>query len=186
MMFARRLSVMTLTAALAACSPADPPPDPGPAAPAASPATPAPDPSSPCAAAQLTLALESADAGAGNRGHTLAVTNVGPACTLEGWPEVRLLEEAGRTLEGVAVEQAPGGYFRAGQAPGPVQLATGARAYFDLLSSAVPHGDQTECPRVSAIRVSPPGDAAAMALDLELQPCGPRVRVTPVRPEAQP
>src|SRR5690606_293149 len=83
-----RLSMMTLMLALVACSEAE-----SPAAPVSPSSTPVADSSSPCQAAQLTLALESADAGAGNRGHTLAVTNTGnAACTMEGWPEMRLLD----------------------------------------------------------------------------------------------
>ena len=185
-----RLSMMTLMLALVACSEAESPPvDPAtePAAPASPSSTPAADSSAPCQAAQLALALESSDAGAGNRGHTLAVTNTGNAgCTLEGWPEVRLLDAADRELDSIRAEQTLGSYFQAGEAPRPVQLESQGRAYFDLLSSAIPHGDEGECPRAAAIRVTPPGDVAAMELDLELQPCGGRVRGTPLRPVVQP
>jgi len=189
-MMITRLSMMTLMLALVACSEAESPPvDPAtePAAPASPSSTPAADSSAPCQAAQLALALESSDAGAGNRGHTLAVTNTGNAgCTLEGWPEVRLLDAADRELDSIRAEQTLGSYFQAGEAPRPVQLESQGRAYFDLLSSAIPHGDEGECPRAAAIRVTPPGDVAAMELDLELQPCGGRVRVTPLRPVVQP
>lgn len=141
----------------------------------------------PCRAPALTLALESTDAGAGNRGHTLALTNAGSTpCTLDGYPTVRLLDAAGDVLTEIRSEETLGSYFRPGETPRPAPLAPGATGYFDVLSSAIPHGDETDCPQAVQMRVTPPGDTAALALDAQLRPCGGRIRVTPVRLVAQP
>ena len=79
-----------------------------------------------------------------------------------------------------------GGYYSGDRRPGAVQLAPGARAWFDLAYSALPHEDigETQCPTVTRVVARAPGDSADIPLDLELQPCGRQVRVTPVRPVA--
>ncbi|HEY0052375.1 MAG TPA: hypothetical protein VGB49_03080, partial [Caulobacteraceae bacterium] len=61
------------------------------------------------------------------------------------------------------------------------------RAYFDVLSSAVQHGNERlPCPAVAAIRAAAPGDIGGAKAPLALQACGGEVRVTPIRPEAAP
>lgn len=141
----------------------------------------------PCPGPALTLALESSDAGAGNRGHTLALTNSGAApCTLAGYPEIQLLNAEGDRLPGVRSEQTLGSHFREGQTPPPVDLLPEGRAYFDILSTAVPAAGQETCPQATRVRVTPPRDTAALELDLRIQPCGGRVRVTPLRGVAEP
>ena len=141
----------------------------------------------PCRGPALTLALESSDAGAGNRGHTLALTNAGATpCTLEGYPEVRLFDADGDPLSGVRSEQTLGSHFSEGQAPPPVDLLPEGRAYFDILSTAVPSAGQESCPQATRMRVTAPGDSAALELDMRIQPCGGRVRITPFRGVAEP
>lgn len=133
----------------------------------------------PCRTADLTLALVGQDAGAGSRGATFALVNDGAApCSLEGRPRLALAgdERAAR----IAVAPAPG-------AETAVVLAPGDRAWFDLISSALPHGDEPEpCPEVDTVRAGAPGDDGWTEAALALQPCGGAVRVTPVRATERP
>ncbi|KAK0351470.1 hypothetical protein LTR94_024835 [Friedmanniomyces endolithicus] len=127
----------------------------------------------PCKTAQLKLAAESGDAGAGNRVRNISFQNIGSvACSLTGYPDVA----------------SPGSYFTQGAAPTPSTLAPNAKAYFEIAWSVVPNegAGQTQCPSATALRISPPGDAAHGDLALAFQPCGGRIRVSPVRSEAPP
>lgn len=157
--------------------------------------TPAPAPggvlpaSIPCRGPQLRLTAEGADAGAGNRAATLALTNAGAQpCSLTGYPTVALEDAAGRPVAGLQVEQSPGAYLRAGQVPAPVELAPQGRAFFDVFWNVVPHEGQGEraCPSVARLRVTAPGDTAGLSLEQALTPCGGRVRVSPLRAVAEP
>lgn len=143
----------------------------------------------PCQGPQLRLAAEGGDAGAGNRVTILALTNAGARpCSLVGYPGVALEDPQGRPVNGVRVEQTPGSYLRPGQAPAPVELAPNGRAFFDIAWSVVPHESDGEraCPSVARVRVTAPGDTAALGLNQALTPCGGRVRVSPIRAEAEP
>lgn len=145
--------------------------------------------SMPCKGPQLKLAAESGDAGAGNRVRNFSLQNVGrQACSLTGYPDVTLRDADGRTLTTIRAEQSPGSYFRQGQAPTPVELAPQSKAYFELAWSVVPNegmGEKT-CPSAATLRVAAPGDTAAVSLPFAFQPCGGRIRVSPIRSEADP
>ena len=166
---------------------------PGPAGPIPPPVQPAPGgaaaASAPCRGPQLKLGEESSDAGAGNRVTVLSLQNVGTqACSLTGYPGLMLQDARGRGLTTVRVEQNLGSYFRQNQAPAPVNLAPQAKAYFDLAWNVVPHEGQgeTTCPSAERLRLTAPGDTAAVSLDKSFTPCGGRVQVSPVRPVAEP
>lgn len=133
----------------------------------------------PCRTPALTLALVSQDAGAGSRGATFALTNAGSApCRLEGAP--RLALDGGAGVEALEIAAAPG-------AADPVDLAPGGRAWFDVLSSAMPHGDEpTPCPAVTAVRAGAPGDTGWAEAAYAAEACGGAVRVTPVRASETP
>jgi len=141
----------------------------------------------PCRSAQLQLSPEGGDAGMGNRVSILGVQNIGPqACSITGYPTVSLLDARGRALTTIRAEQSPGNYFRNGAAPTPVNLAPGAKAYFDLAWNIVPNEGQgeTTCPGAATVRVAAPGDTALVSLAQTFTPCGGRVRVGPLRPTA--
>jgi len=143
------------------------------------------DMASPCRGPALRLAREGGDAGAGNRQVVLSLTNAGSApCSVRGYPGLTLRDADGDELDQVRTVQQPGNYFRADETPGAVQLAPGAKAYFDLSYSAVPHETlgETRCPSVAEVIANAPGDTAEIPLDLEIQPCGRQVRVSPLRP----
>lgn len=154
----------------------------------------------PCTTEGLALSAEGGDAGMGNRVAVLGLRNTGPqACSLSGYPGVTLLDKDGAAVSQVRIDQTTGNYFRSGQAPTPVELASGAKAYFDLAWNVVPNegnGEKT-CPGVEAVRIKTPvvaGAAAAgaaaggdkptagLTLAQGMRPCGGRVRLTPLRP----
>lgn len=138
----------------------------------------------PCRGPQLKLSSEGGDAGAGNRVINIGVQNIGSAaCTLTGYPGVVLQDRQGRNLTAIRSEQSPGSYFNQGQAPAPVTLAPQAKAAFELAWSVVPNegAGERNCPAATRIRVTAPGDTAAVSLDTPIAPCGGRIRVSPIR-----
>ncbi|WP_426023744.1 DUF4232 domain-containing protein [Brevundimonas sp. PWP3-1b1] len=144
--------------------------------------------STPCKGPQLKLAAEGGDAGAGNRVRNFSLQNLSAqACSLTGYPGVTLLDAQGRPLTSIRADQSPGSYFRQGQAPTPVELAPRAKAYFEAAWSVVPDETmQKTCPSVATLRVTAPNDTAVVSLAFAFQPCGGKVRVSPIRAEADP
>lgn len=143
----------------------------------------------PCKGPQLRLSNDGGDAGMGNRVAIVGVTNVGlQACSLTGYPTVTLQDARGRALTAIRAEQNPGSYFRNGQAPTPVNLQPQGKAFFDLAWNVVPHEGEGErvCPNAARVRMTAPGDTAAVNLDQAFTPCGGRVQVSPFRPVAEP
>jgi len=139
----------------------------------------------PCRGPQLKLSNEGGDAGAGNRVSNIGVQNIGAtACSLTGYPGVVLQDRQGRNLTAIRSEQSPGSYFTQGQAPAPVLLAPQAKAAFEIAWNVMPNEaqGQTSCPNVTRIRVTAPGDTAAVSMDMAFSPCSNRVRVSPIRP----
>ena len=139
----------------------------------------------PCRGPALRLVREGGDAGAGNRQVVLSLTNAGStACSVRGYPGLTLRDADGDELDQVRTVEQLGNYFRAGQTPEAVELEPGAKAYFDLSYSAVPHENlgETRCPSVAEVIATAPDDTADIPLDLEIQPCGRQVRVSPLRP----
>ncbi len=142
----------------------------------------------PCRGPQLKLSVDGGDAGAGNRVTILGVQNVGAqACSLTGYPTVVLQDRQGRNLTAIRSEQALGSYFRQGQAPVPVELASQAKAFFDIGWNVVPREGQgeTTCPSVARIRMTAPGDTSPVSFARTLTPCGGRITVSPFRPVAE-
>jgi len=145
--------------------------------------------SAPCKAPQLALSAEGGDAGMGNRVSIVGVQNIGTrACSLSGYPGVVVQDGQGRDLTNVRAEQSLGSYFRAGQVPAPVELKPQAKAFFDLAWTVVPNETlgETVCPSATRVRVTAPGDTAAVSLDQTFTPCGRRIRVSPLRSVAEP
>lgn len=139
-----------------------------------------------CRGPQLELRLAGEDAGAGRRVATLAARNLGAqACTLTGYADVGLIDAQGTALSEIRADKELGAYFQPGDRPGPVTLAPQGEAFFDIAWSAVPHDEEGACPQAARVRATAPGDTSVFALDLAIQPCGGRVRVSPFRPVAE-
>lgn len=138
----------------------------------------------PCRGPQLKMAVEGGDAGMGNRVQNFSLQNVGAsACSLTGYPGVTLLDGKGAAVASVRADQSPGSYFRQGQAPTPVELSSHARAYFEVAWNVIPNegAGQKVCPEVAGIRIMAPGDSAAISQVFAFQPCGGKIRVSPIR-----
>lgn len=144
--------------------------------------------SMPCKGPQLKMAAEGGDAGAGNRVRNFSLQNVGTqACSLTGYPGVTLQDTRSRAVTSIRADQSPGSYFRQGQAPTPVELAPQAKAYFEVAWNVVPDETmQKSCPSVASLRATAPGDTSPVSLPFEFQPCGGKIRVSPIRAEADP
>lgn len=143
-----------------------------------------------CRAPALSLEVVSQEGAAGSRYTVLAFENEGSApCVLQGYPQLSLIGANGQPREEVRVNQDRGPYYPEGQAIEPVSLEPGARAYFDLVSTAVAgevDGEAEPCAPTIAVRASPPADEGSVQAPLELNPCNGRVRVTPFRPTEDP
>lgn len=143
----------------------------------------------PCKGPQLQLADAGGDAGMGNRIAIVAVRNLGSAaCSVTGYPSVKLVDDRSQVLATVRSEPGTGSYFRSGEAPEAVVLAPGGRAWFDVAWNVVLHeaDGETVCPTAARIRMTVPGDTSPVWLDHALTPCGGRIRVSPFRAVAEP
>jgi hypothetical protein len=155
--------------------------------------TPVPDPSAAigagvpaCRGPQLTLSAQGSDAGAGGRGVTLSLSNVGTrVCSLTGHPGLALIDGAGKRLADVRADQV---VDAAGRPPEVVVLQPGGKAWFDVRWTVVPDQTQGErpCPAVARLRVTAPGDTSPVSLDQAMAPCNGRVRITTVRAAQDP
>jgi membrane-bound inhibitor of C-type lysozyme len=142
-----------------------------------------------CVGPNLRLAREGGDAGAGNRVLVMSLTNIASTpCYLNGYPKVTLFNAQGAALSQVASLDTPSSYFRADQQPVAITLQPQARGYFDIAYSAIPNEaiGETTCPSATRIRVTAPGDTAGVSTELAIEPCGRRLRVSPVRQVAEP
>lgn len=130
----------------------------------------------PCRGPQLKLSADGQDAGAGQRGLTVGVQNVGrQPCTLGGQPTVALADRQGRALTAIRSEPllAP-----AAPAPAPVLLQSQGKAWFDMTWSAETGApNPAACANAALVRVTAPGDTSPMLLAQTLTVCGGRVRV---------
>lgn len=138
--------------------------------------------SAPCRSAQLRLASESGDAGAGNRANVFSVANTGAApCTVAGYPSVRLLDAQRAPLSTIRSDQNP-------NTASPVSIPAGGKAFFDIAWNVVPHEGAGErvCPAAATVSVALHVDPAALTTPLSLTPCGGRIRVNPFRASAEP
>lgn len=139
-----------------------------------------------CAGAQLALEIESSDAGAGNRGMVVSLRNAGTeTCSITGYPGVTLMNEEGRPV--VSVRADPWMRGDPERPLQPVELAAGARAYFDIGWTVVPQESEgeTRCPETRGLRVTAPGDTAPLTQETRMTICGGRIKVGPVRATAE-
>ncbi|MEU4763433.1 DUF4232 domain-containing protein [Actinosynnema sp. NPDC023794] len=121
-----------------------------------------------CTAAVLAGAVESTEAGAGNRYGKLVVTNNGSSpCTVNGYSGLQLLDAAGNPVP-TDLRRTPD------PAPSPVVLTPGKAAAANLHWTVVPSGDepvdrpcQAEAARAAAI---PPDETEPMGLQWGLGP----------------
>lgn len=135
-----------------------------------------------CRTEDLSARIVGGDAGAGNRGAVIELTNTGDGpCSLSGYPAVQAQDAQGRALTALRVEERTGGYFRPGETPGPVSLTPEGKAFFDVTWNVVE--GQGPCARVARLAITIGEDRTPLLLSTEFQPCGGRIGVTPFRAE---
>ena len=140
-----------------------------------------------CAGPQLALKIEQSDAGAGNRGMVLSLRNAGTeTCSITGYPGVTLRDDEGLPLTSIRAD--PWVQGDPEQPPHPVELPAGGKAWFDIGWNVVPHEyeGETRCPVAQGLRVTAPGDTAALTADREMTVCGGRIKVGQVRATENP
>lgn len=127
----------------------------------------------PCAAAQLEAAVASDTRAAQHRELRVTLTNVSArACAIDGYPAVRLLDEQKNPQ--IVAESFSG-------KPRLFTIARGEAAAFRL---RIATGDGVTSYRtVPTLAVIPPGDTAAVLLDVEL-PAAPTIAVSALSPAA--
>lgn len=137
-----------------------------------------------CRAEDLSARIAGGDAGAGNRGAVVELTNTGDGpCSLSGHPSVQAQDAQGRTLTALRVEQRSGD-VAPGETPEPVSLTPEGKAFFDLTWTVVE--GQGPCARVARLAITVGQDRTPILLSTEFQPCGGRIGVTPYRAEGGP
>ena len=134
-----------------------------------------------CLSKNLSVSRISEDAGAGNRAVNYAFTNNSSTpCTLKGYPGFALLDKRGRRLRGIRVSMRDATYFQPEQAAQEVTLEPGKTAWFQVAYNAV-QSTPRKCPVSAKVRIIAPGTRRALIIADQLDPCGGRVTVTPVR-----
>lgn len=135
----------------------------------------------PCLSGQLSARVAGGDAGAGNRGTVIALTNTGATpCVLSGHPRLMAQDSQGRNLTGLTIEPRDPAQD---QSPAPITLTPQGQAFFDVTWNVMAEGP---CPRVARLAVSAPGDQGPVLTQVRIQPCGGRMGVTPFRAEGGP
>jgi Protein of unknown function (DUF4232) len=128
-----------------------------------------------CRSGQLRVNWDPAQsswAATGTMRFTYRFTNTsGPACTLQGYPELQLRSVGGKPLPTTPFQQTYPG--NPGRQPGEVVvLGSGGHAWFVILFGTF---GNLQCPRSATLAVTPPGDTQALLVTGyggQLQPYG--------------
>ena len=120
-----------------------------------------------CRTSQLQLATGASDGGMGRQWTTYVFRNHSAlACTLSGFPAVRLLDAGGRVIATL-----PGN-----DATNPVvRLGPGGSASFGIGQLLNPDYPGQPCPPATTLLVTPPHQAKALTVATTLAPCGGRL-----------
>ncbi len=138
----------------------------------------------PCAASELQVEAASLGAAAGHEGLVLLFKNIAPgACTLTGYPGVAGLDSAGNQVTQAQrmLSAYMGGYQGSSPTPPTVTLATGETASATVQGSDVTVGNETTCPTLAAMLVTPPNTSTSVRLPQAPPDCSGLI-VTPVVP----
>jgi Protein of unknown function (DUF4232) len=140
----------------------------------------------PCASSQLALSYAGTEGATGHLELTLALRNVGAsACLLQGYPEARLLDRAGRTLP---LHVSHGGGFFPDTMPAPraVTVKPGASAHFGIsFATNNEYKGARVCHTARSAMSAAPGAAAgwhrvSLRSAPQISPCGNQLVVSPV------
>lgn len=123
---------------------------------------------SPCAARQLTAAVESSSGAAGTVFLRVAIRNFGARCSLDGYPQLRLWQGT----KGLPTRTQHGGLPLLGGTSSPVELgAPEDRAYLVLAYFVVPETREHGCPGSSGVKVWMPGWRQPLAVPAMIAAC---------------
>jgi Protein of unknown function (DUF4232) len=121
-----------------------------------------------CRTSQLQLRAGFTDSGMGRQWTTYGFRNRSTlACTMAGFPAVRLLDARGRviaTLPGHDAATSP-----------VVRLRPGGSAYFSVGQLSGPEYPGQPCPAAATLVVTPPHQGQALSIPATLAPCGGRL-----------
>jgi hypothetical protein len=122
-----------------------------------------------CRTGQLQLGSGVTDSGMGRQWTTYAFQNrSAQACTVSGFPMVRLLDAPGRVIATVPGHDA---------ATSPVvRLRPGGLAYFGIGQLLNPAYPGQPCPAAATLVVTPPHQDQTLTIPTTLAPCGGRLR----------
>jgi hypothetical protein len=136
-----------------------------------------------CSASQLAVSATPLGAAAGHIGFALLFRNTGSAtCTLTGYPGVAGLNASGQQVtQAIRMVNAYMGGYQGPPPPRPVILQAGATASATVQGTDVPSGNQTTCPALAGMLVTPPNTATSVRISQAPPDCGGLI-VTPVVP----
>jgi hypothetical protein len=128
-----------------------------------------------CTENHLVITFTAASSATGHEGDLVRFTNLGPNCTLRGYPGVDGLSAKGRVI--VHARRTPRGFLgglRSGHSAETVTLATGstASALLEGLGVGFISGP---CPRYRYVRVTAPGATTSMAFPVPFPVCDPQI-----------
>jgi hypothetical protein len=134
-----------------------------------------------CQAIQLTLGIQSEQSGNGNRAYLYQLeNNASDACTLEGYPVVRVLNMQLQPLP-IPVSQQTSAYLYTNAQPQLVTLASAANAYFVVEWVGAEYGSGT-CISAGWVEVILPGNQLPLAFPSPIAVCTGGVAVSPIEP----
>ena len=151
---------------------------------AAGPAAAAPEPAVACTARQLTARVESSSGAAGTIVLRISLRTTGSACSLTGYPTLRLRQD-GRPLPTRTVH---GGLPLLEARADPVQLGPASRAFLLVAYADLPPGDRrgrrstgvSPCPGASSLEIWVNGWLRPVSVAATITACdGGRLRVSP-------
>lgn len=123
-----------------------------------------------CSTAQLQGRLEHSEQLMNQPSFYFSLTNTGAACSLNGYPDIQLIDAAGKAVQND--ERRGGGYISADPGPREVALATGAKAWFAISAVAICTGISAPDPALSsAVVVVPPDQATPTRIAARIPHC---------------
>ena len=130
----------------------------------------------PCRTSQLDLVYKGFDGAAGT-GYELfrLVPHAGVSCSMSGYPGIRLLGPKRRKLD-IAV----GRYHDDLHSPGTLVFTHARPARFDIRHPDFTRSGHVCSHRVTAVRVTPPGETRALTVGVSAHVCTHGARVSPV------
>jgi hypothetical protein len=132
-----------------------------------------------CSANQLKVSLAGINAGVGNAGAMLKVTNKSKtACTVKGYPALKLLNAGKKTMASHISHGS--GYLFKKRPVTTVSLRPGASAYFVVEWSPVPSGTSA-CPSSSYLSFALPGSSKPITIPIgkwKMMACGGKLVVS--------